>query len=141
MVFKREIESNPDKIKAILDMEPSKTIKDVQKLTGRVSALGQFISKFGDKCLSFFKSLKKLKDFIWPEESQEAFEGLKKYMAQAPFLAKLALNEVLVTTGATPFMLAYGEEAVVPVEISHSSPRIQAYNAEENEEGQRYKEM
>ncbi|XP_074355803.1 uncharacterized protein LOC141695458 [Apium graveolens] len=42
-----------------------------------------------------------------------------------------------VTTGATPFMLAYGAEAVVPVEISHSSPRIQAYNAEEDEEGQR----
>ena len=42
-----------------------------------------------------------------------------------------------VTTGATPFMLAYGAEAVVPVEISHSSPRIQAFNAEENEEGQR----
>ncbi|XP_074351582.1 uncharacterized protein LOC141690707 [Apium graveolens] len=42
-----------------------------------------------------------------------------------------------VTTGATPFMLAYGAEAVVLVEISHSSPRIQAYNAEENEEGKR----
>ncbi|XP_074323768.1 uncharacterized protein LOC141660681 [Apium graveolens] len=34
-------------------------------------------------------------------------------------------------------MLAYGVEAVVPVEISHSSPRIQAYNVEENMEGQR----
>ncbi|XP_074327659.1 uncharacterized protein LOC141665573 [Apium graveolens] len=42
-----------------------------------------------------------------------------------------------VSTGATPFMLAYGAEAVIPVEISHSSPKIQAYNAEENEEGQR----
>ncbi|XP_074342348.1 uncharacterized protein LOC141679874 [Apium graveolens] len=42
-----------------------------------------------------------------------------------------------VTTGATPFMLACGAEAVVPVRISHSSPRIQAFNAEENEEGQR----
>ncbi|XP_074377556.1 uncharacterized protein LOC141719073 [Apium graveolens] len=42
-----------------------------------------------------------------------------------------------VTTGVTPFMLAYGAEAVIPVEISHSSPKIQAYNAEENEEGQR----
>ncbi|XP_074356504.1 uncharacterized protein LOC141696233 [Apium graveolens] len=42
-----------------------------------------------------------------------------------------------VTTGATPFMLAYGVEAVVPVEISHSSPRIQAFNVEENEEDQR----
>ncbi|XP_074336349.1 uncharacterized protein LOC141673498 [Apium graveolens] len=34
-------------------------------------------------------------------------------------------------------MLAYGAETVVPVKISHSSLRIQAYNAEENEEGQR----
>ncbi|XP_074327901.1 uncharacterized protein LOC141665819 [Apium graveolens] len=39
-----------------------------------------------------------------------------------------------VTTGATPFMLAYGAETVVPVKISHSSPRIQAYNAIENDE-------
>ncbi|XP_074355642.1 uncharacterized protein LOC141695280 [Apium graveolens] len=36
-----------------------------------------------------------------------------------------------------PFMLAYGEEVVISVEISHSSPRIQEYNVEENEEGQR----
>ena len=40
MVSKRGIEANLDKIKVILDMEPPKTIKDVQKLTGRVVALG-----------------------------------------------------------------------------------------------------
>ncbi|XP_074346854.1 uncharacterized protein LOC141685661 [Apium graveolens] len=34
-------------------------------------------------------------------------------------------------------MLAYGVEAVVPMEISYSSPRIQAYNAEENDEGKK----
>ncbi|KAL8091611.1 hypothetical protein AgCh_034024 [Apium graveolens] len=95
MVSKRGIEANPDKIKAILDMEPPKTVKDVQKLTGRVAALGRFISKSGDKCLSFFKSLKNIKDFVWNEENQKAFEELKKYMAQAPLLAKPSLNEVL----------------------------------------------
>ncbi|XP_074346905.1 uncharacterized protein LOC141685716 [Apium graveolens] len=42
-----------------------------------------------------------------------------------------------ITTGATPFMLAYGAKAVVLVEISHSTPKIQAYNAEEKEEGKR----
>ncbi|KAL8116196.1 hypothetical protein AgCh_022623 [Apium graveolens] len=34
-------------------------------------------------------------DFVWNEENQKAFEELKKYMAQAPLLAKPALNEVL----------------------------------------------
>ena len=95
MVSKRGIEANPDKIKAILDMEPPRSIKDVQKFTERVAALGRFISKSGDKCFPFFKALKKVKDFIWTEESQEAFEGLKKYMAQSLLLAKPALNETL----------------------------------------------
>lgn len=42
-----------------------------------------------------------------------------------------------VTTEATPFMLSYGEKAVVPLEISHMCPRIKAYDPEANEEGQR----
>ena len=55
MVSKWGIEANPDKIKAILDMEPPKSVKDVQKLTGRVAALGRFVSKSGDMCLPFLK--------------------------------------------------------------------------------------
>ncbi|XP_074323499.1 uncharacterized protein LOC141660413 [Apium graveolens] len=42
-----------------------------------------------------------------------------------------------VTTEATPFMLAYGAEAVVPLEITHGSPRVEAYKLEANEEGMR----
>ncbi|XP_074337392.1 uncharacterized protein LOC141674581 [Apium graveolens] len=40
-----------------------------------------------------------------------------------------------VTTEATPFMLAYGAEAMMPLEISHGSPRVEAYELETNEEG------
>ncbi|XP_074360731.1 uncharacterized protein LOC141700974 [Apium graveolens] len=76
-------------------MEPPRSIKDVQKLTGRIAALGKFISKSGDKCLPFFKTLKKVKDFEWTAESQEAFEQLKKYMTEAPLLAKPSLEDTL----------------------------------------------
>nr|XP_017227794.1 PREDICTED: uncharacterized protein LOC108203390 [Daucus carota subsp. sativus] len=76
-------------------MEPPKSIKDVQKLTGRIAALGSFISKSGDKCLPFFKALKKVKDFEWTSESQEAFEQLKKYMAEPPLLSKPVDGETL----------------------------------------------
>uniref|UniRef100_A0A2N9F1B5 Uncharacterized protein n=1 Tax=Fagus sylvatica TaxID=28930 RepID=A0A2N9F1B5_FAGSY len=37
----RGIEANPDKIKAILDMSPPKTIKEVQSLTGKAAALNR----------------------------------------------------------------------------------------------------
>ena len=109
MVSKRGIEANPDKIKAILDMEPPKSVRDVQKLTGRVAALGRFISKSGDKCLPFFKALKKVKDFIWNEESHEAFEALKRYMTEPPLLAKPSEGEKLY------LYLAISEQAISAV--------------------------
>ena len=59
MVSQRGIEANPDKMQAILNMEPPKNIKEVQSLTRRVAALNRFISKATDKCLPFFKVLKK----------------------------------------------------------------------------------
>ena len=59
MVSRRGIEANPEKIQAILDMQPPKGIKEVQRLTGRIVALNRFISRATDKCLPFFKTLKK----------------------------------------------------------------------------------
>ena len=59
IVSHRGIEANPDKIQVILNMEPPQNIKEVQSLTGRVTALNRFVSKTTDKCLLFFKVLKK----------------------------------------------------------------------------------
>ena len=59
MVSQRGIEANPDKIKAILESTPPRTVKEVQSLTGRVAALNRFVSQATDKCLPFFKTLRK----------------------------------------------------------------------------------
>ena len=59
MVSHRGIVANLDKIQAILDMKPPRNIKEVQSLTRRVTALNRFVSKAIDKCLPFFKVLKK----------------------------------------------------------------------------------
>ena len=58
MVSQRKIEANPEKVQAILDMVSPKTIKEVQKLIGRITALNKFVSKATNKCLPFFKTLK-----------------------------------------------------------------------------------
>ena len=59
MVSHRGIEANPDKIQAILNMEPPRNIKEVQSLTGRVTALNRFVSKATDKCLTFLRLLER----------------------------------------------------------------------------------
>ena len=68
MVSQRGIEANPDKIQAILNMEPLKNAKVVQSLTRRVATLNRFVSKATDKYLPFFKVLRKA--FEWTDECQ-----------------------------------------------------------------------
>ena len=58
MVSQRGIEANSEKVQAILDITSPRTVKEVQKLTGRIAALNRFVSKATDKCLPFFKTLK-----------------------------------------------------------------------------------
>ena len=50
MVTHRGIEINPDQIKVINDLKPLRNSKEVQKFTGMIIALNQFISKSADKC-------------------------------------------------------------------------------------------
>ena len=59
MVSQRGIEANPEKVQAIINMVSPRTVKEVQKLTGRIAALNRFISRAMDKCLLFFKTLKR----------------------------------------------------------------------------------
>ena len=71
MVSQRGIEENPEKVNAILNMTSPKTIKEVQKLTGRVVALNKFVPKATDKCLPFFKTLKQA--LTWTDECEATF--------------------------------------------------------------------
>jgi hypothetical protein len=57
LVSYRRIEANPEKIRTIEAMQPPVRIKDVQKLTGCLAALSQFISRLVERALSFFKIL------------------------------------------------------------------------------------
>jgi hypothetical protein len=93
MVSQRGIEANPDKIKAVLEMTPPRTIKEVQSLTGRVAALNRFVSRATDKCLPFFKTLRK--EFVWTDECQKSFEKLKVYLTSPPLLSPSQQGEAL----------------------------------------------
>jgi len=57
MVSHRGIEANPDKVKAILEMPSPRTMKQLQRLTGRLAALSRFVSRSSDKCLHYKKTV------------------------------------------------------------------------------------
>ena len=85
MVSQRGIEANPEKVQAIINMVSPRTVKEVQKLTGRIAALNRFVFRVTDKCLPFFKTLKQA--FAWTDECEAAFQELKRYLSNLPLLS------------------------------------------------------
>jgi hypothetical protein len=67
LVSYRGIEANPEKIRTIEAMRPPILIKDVQKLTGCLTALSQFISRLVERALPFFKLLRRSGPFVWSD--------------------------------------------------------------------------
>ena len=85
MVSQRGIEANPNKIRAIMEMEPPRNVKEVQSLNSKIAVLNRFMSRATDKCLPFFRTLKK--SFEWTAKCQRAFEELKSYLSSSPLLS------------------------------------------------------
>lgn len=64
-----------------MKMKTPGKLKEVQKLTGSLTALNRFIAKATDKCHPFFKVTRKGKRFEWSEECELAFQRLKTYIS------------------------------------------------------------
>jgi hypothetical protein len=86
IISHRGIEANSEKIEAIMRMEPPRSQKKVQRLTGCRTALSRFISRLGEKGMSFYKLLKKLDKFQWTTEAQEVLDALNKFLTTPPVL-------------------------------------------------------
>src|SRR3954471_3269282 len=105
MVTNRGIEANPDKIRAILDLEEPKTLHDIQKLNGKLAALSRFFAKGAERSLPFLKVLKgvlstkkitKAKAIVWSSECKESFEELKRYLVNPPHFTRSRPGETLL---------------------------------------------
>jgi hypothetical protein len=122
LVSTKGIEANPNKIEAILRMEPASTKKGAQRLTGRLASLNRFISRSAERNLPFFEVLKSAKVFQWGSVQQKAFEELKQYLID-------------LTTLTPP---APGAPLLLYVAASHSA--VSAALVQEKLEGQTKKQ-
>lgn len=59
------------------------------------------MSSFTDKCLSFFRLLRKIKKVKWTKKCQKAFYELNKYLSSPPLLARPKLGDKLQVYLAT----------------------------------------
>ena len=51
----RGIDANPERVRAVTEMQSPHSVKEAQRLAGKLAALSRFVSRSGDKCLPFFR--------------------------------------------------------------------------------------
>ena len=102
-------------------MSPPRSIREVQRLTGRLAALNRFLSQSVSKALPFFKVLKKADSFSWTEECQQVFEQLKEYLHQLPTLTSPRPGDKLI------LYLSAAVEAVSDVLIRKEGVQMPVY--------------
>jgi hypothetical protein len=77
LVSSRGIEVNPGKIRAIERMKPPTDLKEVQKFTGCLASLSHFISRLGEKALSLYQLMNKIRHIHLDDASRCSFQGVE----------------------------------------------------------------
>ena len=95
MVTQRGIETNPAQLKAILQSPAPSSKKEIQRLTGRLVALGRFISRFTDRLKPFFTTLRGARRAEWNEECDRAFIAIKQYLSEPQILVSPEAGDTL----------------------------------------------
>jgi len=76
----------PEKIRVIIEWLPPKDISQLRSFLGAVSYYRKFIYKFAEVAQPLFKLLKKNVQFIWNQDTDNAFNQLKTKLIEAPIL-------------------------------------------------------
>jgi hypothetical protein len=106
LVSVRGIKANPEKIDAIINMEPPTSRKLAQRLTGRLATLNRFISRSAERGFPFFEVLKNIDPFSWGPTQQNAFDELKTYLHNLTTIASPQPKEpLLLYVAASPHVV------------------------------------
>jgi hypothetical protein len=96
MVSSRGIDVNSTKVEAIKKLQPSRTRREIQKLSGMMAALSRFISKLDKRGMPFYKLLRKTNEFQWDDQAASAFVQLKQYLKSLPTLIPPRPKDILL---------------------------------------------
>ena len=74
------IKVDSSKTKAILEMPPARSEKEIRGLLGQLQYISRFSTKLTSTCEPIFKLLRKNEPHAWNDEYQKAFELIKEYL-------------------------------------------------------------
>ncbi|GJY67131.1 hypothetical protein Tco_0469369 [Tanacetum coccineum] len=99
IITSEEIRTNSEKKKAVMNMPSPNILKEMQRLSGKLAALNRFLSKAVERvipCLDTLKKCANKKGFLWTTAAEEAFQAMKKLIAELPTLTTPMMGKELM---------------------------------------------
>jgi hypothetical protein len=75
---------HPLKVEAIIELPPSNSVIQLQRLEGKENFSRCFVSNYAEITKGFMRLLKKGVPFIWDEQAQQYFDCLKQVLTSTP---------------------------------------------------------
>jgi len=85
-----------DKCKAITEMWSPSSLKEIQRLVGRLTSLSRFVPKLTERTRLIIQLLKKASRFEWTAECEQIFLQLKAFLASPPVIQKPNAREPII---------------------------------------------
>lgn len=142
VITENGIQTNKQKIEAILKYPPPKTLKQARRLIGMVVWHDRFISQFSTLLSPVTDTLKNQNlPYRWTKEADEAFNEIKEALVNAPVLAlpdytvpfNIHCDASNVGVGAMLTQVQDGQERVIAYYSSKLTPDQQKYFTTEKE--------
>jgi len=96
MLTQRDIEANPEKCNAIIEMRSPTSVKEVQRLIGHLTAISRFLPKLAEQTQSIIQLLKKFAKFTWNDDCEQVFQKLKTTLTSLPIFHKPDTHQPLL---------------------------------------------
>ena len=104
MFSSKGVSADPDKVKAILEIEPPTNTRSLRSFLGIVSYCAKFIPNFSTLSEPLRQVLRKNVKFHWSSRHQEAFDQLKQALSEPHVLTYLIPRQRLVVLLSTPVL-------------------------------------
>jgi hypothetical protein len=86
------VAADPEKIRAIKELQPPNTRKEARRFLGMINYLGKFRSKLSGLCVPIQAVVGKNSDWQWQLDQQAAFDAIKKEISSTPVLCPFDLE-------------------------------------------------
>ena len=86
IISEHSVEIDPDRIKAIINLQPPTDTKSLRRFIGMIQFCSKFVDHLNVILAPLYELLKTKSKFVWSAECQRSFDSLKRIMVSPPVL-------------------------------------------------------